>query len=65
MNRHLPTKQAHLFWAIGIVLGAIARNFLVGFPYEMFGTFWTVGFLGVGAKNLIEKKDGFNNEKDI
>ena len=65
MNKHLPTKQAYLFWALGILLGAVGRNWLDGFPYEMFGTFWTFGFLGVSAKNLIEKRKEYSNEKDI
>ena len=60
-NRELPTKQAHLQWAIGIAVGAVARHFLDGFPYEMFGTFWTFGFLGVGAKNLIQKRKEYNS----
>ena len=64
MNKHLRTKHAYLYWALGIALGAIARHFLVRLPYEMFGTFWTFGFLGVSVKNLVQKRKEYN-EKDI
>jgi len=56
----LNTEKAHLWWAIGIALGAIAQAFLPAFPYIEFGGMWTLGFLGVGAKRLTEKHSKFN-----
>lgn len=64
MKKELRTKHAYLYWALGIALGAVVKNFLVNLPYEMFGTFWTFGFLGISAKNLIQKRRDYN-EKDI
>ena len=68
MNKQLRTKHAYLFWALGIILGGVVKHFLINFPYEMFGTFWTFGFLGVSAKNLIQKRPEYkvySDEKDI
>lgn len=68
MKKELRTKKAYLFWGLGIALGAVVKHFLINFPYEMFGTFWTFGFLGVSAKNLIQKRPeykGYNDEEDI
>lgn len=68
MNKQLRTKHAYLFWALGIILGGVVKHLLDGFPYEMFGTFWTFGFLGVSAKNLIQKRPEYkvySDEKDI
>ena len=58
--KKLDTEKAYLWWAIGIALGAFIRAFLPNFPYWEFGSLWTFGFLGVGAKRLMEKHERFN-----
>ena len=60
--KKLNTEKAHLWWAIGIILGTTAATIFVAFPYVEFVGTWTVGFLGVGAKRTIEKHGNFNRE---
>jgi len=59
MIKKLNTEKAYVFWALGIILGAVGKNFLDGFPYAEFAGFWTFGFLGVGGKRLMEKHEKF------
>ena len=61
--KELKTEKAHLWWAIGIVLGALIKHFLKDFPYWEFGSFWTLGFLGVGAKRLLQRHEKFNGHE--
>jgi len=58
--KKLNTEKAHLWWAIGVVFGAMAQTFLPEFPFIEFGGMWTVGFLGVGTKRLIQKHEKFD-----
>ena len=61
--KKLNTEKAHLWWAIGIILGALIKAVLHAFPYWEFGSFWTLGFLGVGAKRLMERHERFNGQE--
>lgn len=64
--KQVTTTKAHLWWAMGIVLGAVAKTLFEEFPYWEFGGFWTLGFLGVGTKRLMQKHRKFNNgEGDV
>ena len=60
--KKLNTEKAYLWWAIGIILGAVAVTIFPAFPYIEFAGTWTLGFLGVGAKQMIEKHVNFNGE---
>ena len=55
MMKKINTEKAYVFWAIGIILAAIARTFQPAFPFMEFSGVWTFGFLGVGGKRLMEK----------
>ncbi|GAH53301.1 unnamed protein product [marine sediment metagenome] len=59
MVKKLDTEKAHIWWALGIILGAIAKTFLDAFPFIEFASVWTFGFLGVGGKRLFEKHEKF------
>ena len=60
--KKLSTEKAYVFWALGVVFGAIAKTFFSGFPFIEFSGVWTVGFLGVGAKRLIQKRAEFGGK---
>ena len=59
MIKKINTEKAYVFWAIGIILAAIARTFQPSFPFMEFSGVWTFGFLGVGGKRLMEKHEKF------
>jgi len=59
MIKKINTEKAYVFWALGIILGAIGKHFLEGLPYMEFAGFWTFGFLGIGGKRLMEKHEKF------
>lgn len=61
MIKKLNTEKAYVFWAPGIILGAIGKHFLPGLPYVEFASFWTIGFLGIGGKRLIQKHEKFRS----
>jgi len=59
MMKKINTEKAYVFWAIGIILAAIARTFQPAFPFMEFSGVWTFGFFGVGGKRLMEKHEKF------
>lgn len=59
MIKKLNTEKAYVWWAIGIILAAIATTFKPAFPFIEFAGAWTLGFLGVGGKRAIEKHEKF------
>jgi len=62
--KKLNTEKAYVFWALGIVFGAIAKTFFSNFPFIEFSGVWTLGFLGVGAKRLMQKRTEFGGNVD-
>ena len=61
-NNMLRTKHAHLWWAIGIGTGYIWTTFFINAPFVEFISVCTLGFLGISAKNLIQKKKEYNGQ---
>jgi len=61
MIKKLDTEKAHIWWALGIIFGAIAKTFLPAFPFLEFSGVWTLGFLGVGGKRLMQKHEKFRS----
>ena len=59
MMKKINTEKAYVFWALGIILAAIATTFKPAFPFIEFAGVWTFGFLGVGGKRLMEKHEKF------
>jgi len=59
MMKKIHTETAYVFWALGIILAAIAKTFQPAFPFMEFAGVWTFGFLGVGGKRLMEKHEKF------
>ncbi|MCK4815521.1 hypothetical protein KA005_07110 [bacterium] len=59
MIKKINTEKAYVFWALGIILAAIATTFQPAFPFMEFAGVWTFGFLGVGGKRLMEKHEKF------
>ena len=61
-NNIIRTKHAYLWWALGIGVGYIWATFFINAPFVEFISVWTLGFLGISAKNLIQKKKEYNGQ---
>ena len=59
MIKKLNTEKAYVYWAVGLILAAIAKTIFHAFPFIEFSGTWTLGFLGVGGKRAIEKHEKF------